>query len=338
MRTQSKKRTITAIENTLFSDKAAIETEHRLEYSFDNCAASVAQDISSSIDLGKRRDPYSRFYASLGQLREEFHRIGRFDDANAKLDELCKLLVLKVLDARHKLKGYTSRLSLEYLAKIAEQNHGDRRRLAAAIHDVYAEIAKRFPKEMQTFGAKNGLNIQLDDDEFAFALLPLLDSLPHVDTEENKRWSFDGVNEAFGHFIQDSFRNRKEDAQYMTPPEVVSSIVDIAIQDILSDLDGKPPKSRMLVADPTCGVGSFLAAMYRHASHVTIGSGQLSDHLDFFGQDKVERMVRLACVNLKIFAGVDADIRQGNSITPPTSLSGIHGKVDLALTNPPFGA
>jgi hypothetical protein len=62
-----------------------------------------------------------------------------------------------------------------------------------------------------------------DDDEFAAALIPLLASLPGDD--EGTGWSFDGVNEAFGHFVQDSFRNRKEDAQYMTPPEVVAPLV-----------------------------------------------------------------------------------------------------------------
>ena len=289
-------------------------------------------------DLEKRRDPYARFYAALGSLREEFHRIGRFDDANAKLDELCKLLVLKVLDARHPVAGHLSRLHYEYLRVVAKQRHGDEKRIAFAIHDVYRHLADQFPDEMMAFGSRNGLNMSPDDDEFACALLPLFDALPKADVCENQRWSFDGVNEAFGHFIQDSFRNRKEDAQYMTPPEVVSSIVDIAIQDILVDLAGSTPQVPILVADPTCGVGSFLAAMYRHALHSPLGAGTLADRLQLFGQDKVDRMVRLACVNLQIFAGIDAIIRQGNSILPPSSLADVQGKIDLILTNPPFGA
>lgn len=288
-------------------------------------------------DLETRREPYERFYATLKTLREEFHRIGRFDDANAKLDELCKLLVLKVLDARHPLGKHCSRLDCGYLRSLAKTRHGSETRIAAALHDVYHQLAEQFPDEMAAFGSRNGLNISPEDDDFALALLPLLDSLPETAAGE-QRWSFDGVNEAFGHFIQDSFRNRKEDAQYMTPPEVVCPITDVAIQDIVLDLGGKVPREPLLVADPTCGVGSFLAAMYRHALHTVLGKETLAAHLRFFGQDKVERMVRLACVNLKIFAGVDATIRQGNSILPPSSLADIQGKVDLILTNPPFGA
>jgi type I restriction-modification system DNA methylase subunit len=103
-------------------------------------------------------------------------------------------------------------------------------------------------------------------------------------------------------------------------------------------LAGDAPLKPILVADPTCGVGSFLAAMYRHALHTPVGRGVLADHLRLMGQDKVERMVRLACVNLKIFAGTDATIVQGNSVLPPSSLANVQGKVDLILTNPPFGA
>src|SRR5713226_8648293 len=34
---------------------------------------------------------YSTIYANLADLREEFHRSGRLDDSNAKLDEVVKL-------------------------------------------------------------------------------------------------------------------------------------------------------------------------------------------------------------------------------------------------------
>ena len=51
-------------------------------------------------DSDAKRGSYATFYNALRELREVFHRIGQFDDANAKLDEMCKLLVLRVLDAR----------------------------------------------------------------------------------------------------------------------------------------------------------------------------------------------------------------------------------------------
>ena len=46
-------------------------------------------------DLFTRTDPlrdgYTRIYDALSELREGFHRSGRLDDSNAKLDEVSKL-------------------------------------------------------------------------------------------------------------------------------------------------------------------------------------------------------------------------------------------------------
>ena len=294
----------------------------------------AGEDGTRNVPRG--RDPHASFYRALAALREEFHRIGRFDDAGAKLDELSKLLALKALDARHPPAGGRARLSGEYLAKIARRNHGDAGKTAAALHDVFAELVGQFPEEAEAFGPNPGLHLAPDDDEFARAITPLLESLPAGGLDRDEEWPFDGVNEAFGHFLQHNFHNRKEDAQYMTAPEVAWGLVEIAFHDLANDRQpsGGPP----LVADPTCGVGSFLAAAYRRAAHVQTPRGPLSRHLQLFGQDKVDRMVRLASVNLRIFARAAATVRLGNSILPPSTLDDIAGRVDLILTNPPFGA
>ncbi len=304
--------------------------------SISTVLSDADESTTTSDTKALKNGPYSAFYSTLGRLREEFHRIGHFDDANAKLDELCKLLVLKVLDSRHPHSEGKSRLSMDYLRSLAVQRHGGSNRIAAAIHDVFTEIARKFPEEMEAFGPRPGLNMSPTDDEFALALVPLLEVLPVPDSANGNGWEFDGLNEAFGHFVQDSFRNRKEDAQYMTPPEVVSMAVELAFTDILADMKAETPRE-IVVADPTCGVGSFLAAAYRIAIHT--GRDQaLARKLRLFGQDKVERMVRLANVNLRIFARTQAEIRLGNSILPASGLSRLVGKVDLVLTNPPFGA
>ncbi len=124
----------------------------------------------------------------------------------------------------------------------------------------------------------------------------------------------------------------------MTPPEVVSAMVQIAFYDNLRYGWSNKSMERFVVADPTCGVGSFLAAAFRRACALETDQGLLSDRLVLFGQDKVDRMVRLANVNLKVFAQTNAEIRQGNSIHPATTLDDLAGTVDLILTNPPFGA
>src|SRR5207248_3215220 len=160
-----------------------------------------------------------------------------------------------------------------------------------------------------------------DDDEFAKAVIPLLQAMP-TDTG-GPSWTFDALNEAFGHLVQHSFRNRKEDAQYMTPPEVVSGMVDMAFCDNSRFGWTNRDREPFVVADPTCGVGSFLAAAYRRACHLRFGNECLAERMQLFGQDKVDRMVRLANANLRVFARTNARICQGNSILPPSGLDDV---------------
>ena len=282
-------------------------------------------------------DPYEVFYQRLRILREDFHRIGRFDDANAKLDELCKLFVLKTLDRRFPSKCNRQRLSLDYLRELAQDLSGDSSRTAGALHAVFKELSSKDGESFSAFGNQFALTIDPDDDEFARALVPVVEALPVIPSDEASSWSFDLLNETFGHFVQDSIRHRKEDAQYLTPPEVVAAIVDIGLSDMLEDYSAGGPRRELLIADPTCGVGSFLAAAYCHARRLRLDSRPLADQLTLFGQDKVDRMVRLAKVNLQLFTDARATVQQGNSVSPAT-LDAVTGKVDLLLTNPPFGA
>lgn len=46
-------------------------------------AAQGDRKARSRPDVTSRHAPYAEFCGAIGTLREEFHRIGRFDDANA---------------------------------------------------------------------------------------------------------------------------------------------------------------------------------------------------------------------------------------------------------------
>ena len=82
-------------------------------------------------------------------------------------------------------------------------------------------------------------------------------------------------------------------------------------------------------------MGSFLAAIYHRARN--------SDWLDpqrirLFGQDKVERMVRLSTINLDLFNVEEHRITVGNSLELGSPIDNLNGTVDIIVTNPPFGA
>jgi len=319
-----------------------------------------ASDATSGTRLQPQQTAFSQV---LNALREEFHSAGRFDDANAKLDEISKLLFLKFHEEKRRVEGKAYRFSTQALQRLAESQFNDENALAKALGGLFEEIAKdplyQNPDGTSVFGTYPRLNIQPTDDKFAAKVVELLNSTEPVrfypdEKTRPREADFDVLNQAFGHFVRDLFRHTKEDAQYMTPPEAVTAMVDLAFSDIernpdcLNRLLGKETAEPYIILDPTCGVGSFLIAALRRANdlidaHVADPKAcvQLKRRLReclVWGQDKVDRMVRLAKLNLLLFGGNAASIVQGNSVLGASMLDELHGKVDLILTNPPFGA
>ena len=295
----------------------------------------LSNDVNKSVMTLK--DHYASFYAALTDLRERLHSVGQFDDANSKLDELCKLFALRALDIRKNNTCDVQWLTHRHLERTAEKQYGDKTQLSRVLPSVILALQESFERESSEIQSTFSLDYDAIDDNFVAAILPVLEAMPHPNVgspdSEESTWSFDIINEAFGHFIQNSFRNRKEDAQYMTPPEVVSAMVQMSLHDVhkIAYAD-----RQLIIGDPTCGVGSFLAASYRHLSLRQDGLNHSSIRL--IGQDRVNRMVRLARTNLTVFADALAEVTSGNSILTGSPLDELTGQMDFILTNPPFGA
>src|SRR3989338_8526662 len=207
-----------------------------------------------------QQDVIGNFNSSLAQLKEEFHKTGRFDDANYKLDEIVKLLAIKYLDS----KNGTNLLSVGNLKRISQKDFKTDSEIAKSLQVLFLNLSsnKLFINSDGTniFGSSPHLNIQSSDNEFAIKVVEIVNGLV---LNQGKNGNFDLLNEAFGHFVRDNFRNHKEDAQYMTPVEVTDMMLDIAIADIVKDKESQArlfseKKGDFLVVDPTCGVGTFL--------------------------------------------------------------------------------
>ncbi|MGB1204491.1 MAG: HsdM family class I SAM-dependent methyltransferase [Chitinophagales bacterium] len=267
------------------------------------------------------------FYQNIAQIRDLFHKYGRFDDANAKLDELSKYLCIYVYEKQSpKLAKYNiASLLIEF-----EKNNSFS--LVSKIQELFHQVILidelKDANGHSIFKNSAKLNIAADDHQFAYALLKLVCNA--VDGIIEGERNFDVLNECFGHFVRANFRNHIEDAQYMTPNEVVEFICDIALHDInVTDVDLK----EFIVLDPCCGVGSFISTFYQK----NLTSKKVKN-LTVIGQDKVERMARLSKINLFLANNKKHIISNNNSLSGKSALDNLHGKVDLILTNPPFGA
>lgn len=292
---------------------------------------------------------YSLFYDILLNLREYFHSYGRIDDSNAKLDEMIKLISVSYSMA---LKG--ERFCLEYIRKIAVSLLGDENRIAEALCLVCERVMSGplFINEDGTniFGAHATLSIQPTENDFAQKLITEIEKIDFVYLIENRSYSeFDLVNECFGHFVRENFRNNKEDAQYMTPYELSKPILDIIFDDMKKRDFLSPERiDSFTVMDPTCGVGTLLIESSTHFTKFiesTISDPQKQAETiarfrqkGIVGQDKVDRMVRLSKINALLLGSNASNINSGNSIVGESPIDRYAGKVDLIFTNPPFGA
>jgi hypothetical protein len=149
---------------------------------------------------------YQTFYHALKEIRDLFHKSGRFDDSNAKLDEIVKLISLYLYQPY-------SQLNLRELLTDYEYDHSVD--ITAKLKQTFSQLAtdKHFLNDDDTsiFGGNPQLNIQDNHNEFAYKLLKLVVvSMDSVTNGSGLNTNFDLLNEAFGHFVRDNFRNHIE--------------------------------------------------------------------------------------------------------------------------------
>ena len=279
----------------------------------------------------QKQEILSRFNRGLHEIREAFHKTGRLDDSNAKLDEVAKLLAIEIAAAFEPSSGVPS---LGSLVSVRGGYDG----VVRSINDALVKASQLGMYRNQDGDSLLGLNpsLSLADSEgdLAVKLGKLVSETfsEHLKNPDSSK-TFEAVNEAFGHFVRDNFRNNIEDAQYMTPPEVVDFVCELAVSD--AKRIGGRSKRPLIVCDPSCGVGSFIAQFYRVWNNSNLSQ---VGNLQLVGQDKVDRMARLAKLNMLLFGARSAVISRGNSVFRGSDLDNYKGLCDIIVTNPPFGA
>ena len=279
---------------------------------------------------------YSMFYEVLLNLREYFHSYGRIDDSNAKLDEITKLIALNFSLAK---KG--EKFSLKYI----RENMNNESSIAQTLIYIFENEVKNeifFNSDgTNIFGMNPSLNLQPTEDELAEKLISEIEKIDFLHLVQTKQYSdFDLINECFGHFVRENFRNNKEDAQYMTPYEISQPMLDIIFNDMENDgYFEQTNLGKIKIMDPTCGVGTLLIESSNHYTRYIESklsdSKQCQETISEFrnngiiGQDKVDRMVRLSKINALLLGSNISNINSGNSIIGTSSISSYFNSIDL---------
>jgi hypothetical protein len=107
----------------------------------------------------------------------------------------------------------------------------------ARLQACYAKAARlpyyACPSGVPIFGTAGSLALRESDLSLAVRLTRLViravdDAFLHQELGN----PYDVLNEAFGHFVRDNFRGNIEDAQYLTPAEVVELMASMALEDL----------------------------------------------------------------------------------------------------------
>lgn len=116
--------------------------------------------------------------------------------------------------------------------------------------------------------------------------------------------------------------------EFYTPRPVVKLLVEL--------LD---PKLGETVLDPACGTGGFLVEAYAHMEQQcqTVSDRQMLQQTSIQGGEAKPLPFLLANMNLLLHGLESPDIDSGNSLRFPLKEIGDAQRVDVILTNPPFG-
>lgn len=277
----------------------------------------------------------STFINKLKTVREHYYAHGQMADPNGKLEEIAKTLaIFKLTFGKDEKTPLEKWLELDHHEQdlFSQKQYGTaREKLADALLRIQSDPAKK-----STFDDlfPNGAELKLieESDDFINSFLRLVyDAFKTHQGHNQKRR--DSINEAFTMFIRDSFREHTEDAQYLTPSEVVDFMAKAALSLHTTNNTKEKKESPLIICDPACGVGSFLV----HAASI-VNETQQSQRLKLVGFDKAQRMVLLSKINLLLADRYQDAILQGNSLFNPQFQKQYSEKVDIILANPPFGA
>lgn len=227
--------------------------------------------------------------------------------ADEALDELCKIIQIKIMDEKD---------------RIGDEVLNFQTYIYNSTTDLYDNII-----EMQgCFLNGNGKESNYDkkiklSPSSVYKVVELLQKYNFTKTP------FDIKGRAFQNLFLPSVRAGM--GQYFTPLPIVKFIIECV-----------RPTPHDYILDPFCGSGHFLTESMRFVCENYSGSYHLKKiHEKYFGIEKSERIARVASTDFKLSGSEEVNIECNDSLLPFVNYNNIKPEsFDYVLTNPPFGS
>lgn len=190
-----------------------------------------------------------------------------------------------------------------YLRNLHGQNGGDRR-------DVVANVF-------------HGISNRMDNGYLLRDVLTKIDGIHFTSSEEIHTLSF-----LYESMLKEMRDAAGDSGEFYTPRAVVQFIVAVI-----------DPKLGEIVLDPACGTGGFLVEAYTHLEQQcrSVDDRKILQTMSIMGGEAKSLPYLLAQMNLLLHGMEYPKIRLGNSLDLPLREIGDKDRVDIIITNPPFG-
>ena len=241
--------------------------------------------------------------------------------ADAALDELCKLLYVKIYDEElleHK----------DYEA-LHTKRFGCCEEYAACIRQLYREAIdydlRVFRLKIPQYERSRGVFAQ----PIRLSSAAVTRSFQLIENFSLSKSRSDVKGRAFQQVLGRTVRAGM--GQYFTPVELCEMTISIV-----------QPQVSQLILDPFCGSGHFLSEALRFVAQTTSTSSKQFHEFAFgklHGIEKSDRMTRIAMTDMRLNGDGHSNIRCTDALLDFANYPDIAAEsFDLVVTNPPFGS
>lgn len=279
------------------------------------------------------QDEALRLSRRLDSLHDLLYTRGGIRPANAAVEELSKLLFLRIAAARRpeiETPGYGA---IGEAMETASSGSGEAIAAAKAAFTSAvssSHLAARLPDggRQSVWPVDEPLRVSRPD-----VLAEAIDMLASID--HGRSAGYDPIGAAFDVFLRGRYENAGGLGTYLTPASVVDAMVAIGL--FLVEAETAPGDPVGLMGDPCCGSGRFLVALAHRLRRAPIAASDEDLSGLLIGADQSTSAVATTRVNL-MAAGLDAHevLAVQDSITDEW-VARLDSRFSLILTNPPFG-